>query len=262
MPVKDKDGQISPDKVWIEFGRLRNRKCIDFFRVEYTKQDKDGVERVVSPRIGRNKVGAEITVVPCTLYTFRVAGYEEFHGTGQRFQMYSRPVNFTLDYTPKFSVAPLVWEKTGQPRRKTSRSRREIYPYTTTASTPTTEPYLLITVSWDLSYIDYPICLDKVVFQYYNIEWEEASFEKEYSRFKDSSRSNAFVVTNKHLPCDPEFAFSTKVFGVNGLYTNTTWDPPSCVSTTPAPTPPPPTPPEFTRCHPGASFVFLYLFCV
>ena len=32
-----------------------------------------------------------------------------------------------------------------------------------------------------------------------------------------------------------------------GRFTNTTWDPPSCVSTTPAPTTPPPTTPEFNR---------------
>ena len=50
-----------------------------------------------------------------------------------------------------------------------SRTKREIYPYTTTATTPTTEPYIVITVTWDLSYIDFPICLDRVVFQYYNI---------------------------------------------------------------------------------------------
>ncbi len=36
----------------------------------------------------------------------------------------------------------------------------------------------------------------------------------------------AFVVSNKHLPCDPEYLFTARVFGVNGQYTNVTWDPP------------------------------------
>ena len=49
------------------------------------------------------------------------------------------------------------------------RDKRGIYPYTTTSTTPTTEPYIVITVSWDLSLIDFPICLAKVVFTYYNI---------------------------------------------------------------------------------------------
>ena len=29
-------------------------------------------------------------------------------------------------------------------------------------------------------------------------------------------RTNAFAVSNKDLPCDPEFGFQTKVYGVNG----------------------------------------------
>jgi hypothetical protein len=44
-----------------------------------------------------------------------------------------------------------------------ARERREIYPYTTTPTTTTEEPYLAITVSWDLTYIDFPICLARVL---------------------------------------------------------------------------------------------------
>ena len=39
-------------------------------------------------------------------------------------------------------------------------------------------------------------------------------------------RTLAFVVSNKQLPCDPEFLFTARVFGVNGQHTNITWDPP------------------------------------
>jgi len=260
-PVLDEFGETIPDKVWIDFGEVHNRKCVDFFRVEYRKQDRLGIEKVVTPRINRNLYGTQMTVVPCTLYTFRIAGFEEFQGTGRRFRVYSEPVNFTLDYTPKFSRPPDVYEKVGQPRERTSRGKRGIYPYTTTTTTPTPEPYILITVAWDLSFIDFPICLDKVIFQYFNLEWEEASFNQPFTDFK-LGRRNAFVVNNKMLPCDPEFSFQAIVYGVNGKHTNVSWDPPSCVSTTPPPTTPPPTIPEFRRCHPGASFVFLYLFCV
>ncbi len=39
-------------------------------------------------------------------------------------------------------------------------------------------------------------------------------------------RTLAFVVSNKQLPCDPEYLFTARVFGVNGKHTNVTWDPP------------------------------------
>ena len=98
-------------EVWIEFGRINNLKCVDYFRVTYIKSDKTGVTTVTSDPINRLEKGAQMTVVPCTLYTFRVAAYEEFHGTGRRFKMLSNEVNFTLDYTPKFIKNPIVWEK-------------------------------------------------------------------------------------------------------------------------------------------------------
>ena len=115
-----------------------------------------------------------------------------------------------------------------------------------------------------------------------NIEWEEAAFEKIYDDPDVLKNRMSFVVSNKQLPCDDEMIFIAKAFGVNGKrnglysssvqkttfpcsfvgeYTNTTWYPPSCVSTTPAPTTEGSTPAEFTRCHPGASFVFLSIFC-
>ena len=120
-------------KVWIEFGRINNLKCVDYFRVTYLKSDKTGVTKVTSDPINRLERGAQMTVVPCTLYTFRVAAYEEFHGTGRRFKMLSNEVNFTLDYTPKFIKNPIVWEKKASPlsnarqRQQAKRERRGIF---------------------------------------------------------------------------------------------------------------------------------------
>ena len=73
--------------------------------------------------------------------------------------------------------------------------KRGIYPFTTTTPAPTTEPFLTITVVWEIAFIDYPICLDRlepfsdliqiniflmillrVEFQYLNIEWDESVF--------------------------------------------------------------------------------------
>ena len=153
--------------MWIEFGRINNLKCVDYFRVTYTKSDKTGVTTITTDPIDRLEKGALMTVVPCTLYTFRVAAYEEFHGTGRRFKMLSNEVNstlnytvlyctapyctvlyctvlyctvlctvqvnFTLDYTPKFVKKPIVWEKkasllsNARQRQLPSREKRGIF---------------------------------------------------------------------------------------------------------------------------------------
>ena len=96
---------------WLTFINLNKNLNDQISRVTYIKSDKTGVTTVTSDPINRLEKGAQMTVVPCTLYTFRVAAYEEFHGTGRRFKMLSNEVNFTLDYTPKFIKNPIVWEK-------------------------------------------------------------------------------------------------------------------------------------------------------
>ena len=106
---------------------------MDYYRVTYIKSDKTGVTTITSDPIHRLEKGAQMTVVPCTLYTFRVAAYEEFHGTGRRFKMLSNEVNFTLDYTPKFIKNPIVWEKKASPlsnarlRQQPNRDKRGIF---------------------------------------------------------------------------------------------------------------------------------------
>ena len=46
-------------------------KCIDYFRVTYEKTDKTGVTTITTDPINRLEKGAQMTVVPCTLYKFR-----------------------------------------------------------------------------------------------------------------------------------------------------------------------------------------------
>ena len=71
----------------------------------------------------------QVELVPCTQYKFKVAAYEFFHGTGKIFPVWSKEVGilssragwkklflfsqveFVLDYTPKFIVPPIVYEK-------------------------------------------------------------------------------------------------------------------------------------------------------
>ena len=71
QPVLDEFGEALADQVWIQFGKINNIKCVDYFRVTYTKTDKTGVTTIVSDPISRHEQGAQMTVVPCTLYTFR-----------------------------------------------------------------------------------------------------------------------------------------------------------------------------------------------
>ena len=67
----DEFGEPMADQVWIQFGRIKNIKCVDYFRVTYTKTDKTGVTTITSDPIDRIEKGSQMTVVPCTLYTFR-----------------------------------------------------------------------------------------------------------------------------------------------------------------------------------------------
>ena len=45
-------------------------------------------------------------------------------------------------------------------------------------------------------------------------------------------------VVNKNVPCDPDFAHFTRVYGATGDSSQGWWTPPSCITTTPAPTTP------------------------
>ena len=72
---------------------------------------------------------------------------------------------------------------------------------------------MAVQVIWNLSYIDFPICLDRVEFEYLNLEWQEALFTEV---FDDPQKRMSFVVSNKQLPCNDEYVFVVKAYGVNG----------------------------------------------
>ena len=130
--------------------------------------------------------------------------------------MLSSEIEFTLDYTPKFIKQPIVWEKKASPLsnvRLRQRPKRGIFKRTTTTQRTTTEPFLTIQIVWDLTYIDFPICLDRVEFEYLNLEWQEAVFTEV---FDDPQKRMSFVVSNKQLPCNDEYVFVVKAYGVNG----------------------------------------------
>ena len=74
---------------------------------------------------------------------------------------------------------------------------------------------MAVQVIWNLSYIDFPICLDRVEFEYLNLEWQEAPFTEVFDNPKGRM---SFVISNKQLPCNDEFIFVAKAYGVNGEY--------------------------------------------
>ena len=48
-----------------------------------------------------------------------------------------------------------------------------------------------------------------------NLEWQEALYTEV---FDDPQNRMSFVVSNKQLPCNDEFVFVVKAYGVNGNY--------------------------------------------
>ena len=53
----------------------------------------------------------------------------------------------------------------------------------------------------------------RVEFEYLNLEWQEALFTEV---FDDPRNRMSFVVSNKQLPCNEEYIFVAKAYGVNG----------------------------------------------
>ena len=44
QPVLDEFGEALADQVWIQFGKINNIKCVDYFRVTYTKVSRTDQE--------------------------------------------------------------------------------------------------------------------------------------------------------------------------------------------------------------------------
>ena len=51
-------------------------------------------------------------------------------------------------------------------------------------------------------------------FEYLNIEWQESLFTQVFDDPKDRM---SFIISNKQLPCNDEFIFVAKAYGVNGI---------------------------------------------
>ena len=56
----------------------------------------------------------------------------------------------------------------------------------------------------------------RVDFEYLNTEWGEAPFTEVFDDPKDRM---SFIISNKQLPCNDEFIFVAKAYGVNGNIT-------------------------------------------
>ena len=52
-------------------------------------------------------------------------------------------------------------------------------------------------------------------FEYLNIEWQESLFTEVFDDPKDRM---SFIISNKQLPCNDEFVFVAKAYGVNGKH--------------------------------------------
>ena len=82
--------------------------------------------------------------------------------------------------------------------------------------------------------MDWPMCVDRVEFQYVNLANNVVKFNKTFS--EPFAKLMEFDLDDKLIPCNDEFDYVTKVYGKNGNHSISYWTPPSCKKTTPAPT--------------------------
>jgi len=243
----DDQGRILSNKVRVNWGNLHNFKCIDYFQVEYAQKD-DPNNKILTPRIDRFRRFYDIDVDPCTEYAVKVQASEDYQGRRDDFKAVSGEVYHKVDYTPRFMSKPSIKElKIRAPgkRGRGRRTKREAfldfqsdYSWMADEEVPEEEEEVPepvnIRVSWRLSQIDYPTCLDYFVLDYYDITYNESTFSRTIRRpFKNVITID---INSESVPCDPEFRYILRVFGLTGDETTYSWTPPSCVLTTPAPT--------------------------
>lgn len=89
-----------------------------------------------------------------------------------------------------------------------------------------------IKVGWRLSDIDYPVCLDYFILDYYDTSYNESVFQRTFQRPFMKPRFE-LEVSSQIVPCYPEFEFNIYAFGFNKLSSKSFWTPPSCIVTTP-----------------------------
>jgi len=156
------------------------------------------------------------------------------------FKMASDLVSFQVDYNPRFMKPPTVKEIKIRPPRPgrgqnaayAPRKRREPL-LDEVGQTPTLppdpEPDLpyKISVSWRIKDIDWPSCLDHFEFDYYDIVYNE-SIHMEIFRPPFEPRME-FSLPSEEIPCNEDFAFIVRVFGLTGGESRDIWTPPRCV---------------------------------
>lgn len=196
----------------------------------------------LTPNINRHRRSVEIEVMPCTDYYFKVIASEDWKGLREDFKVFSEVVPFINQYTPKFLNPPLVKER-GRRRERPHRPRggRDVIDGAVgageeAAPPPTAEPETFtIKVGWRLSDLDYPICLDYFVLDYYDTMYNESSFSRQFQRPFLKPRFE-LEVPSSQVPCEPDYQFIIYAFGFNKKSSTSVWTPPSCIVTTPAPT--------------------------
>ena len=126
--------------------------------------------------------------MPCTDYFFKVIASEDWKGMREDFKVFSEVVGYRNQYTPKFVNPPIVKERGRRRDRRPQRprgGRQEVIDSTgSPAPVPATaepETYT-IKVGWRLSDIDYPVCLDYFVLDYYDTSYNESSFQRSFMR--------------------------------------------------------------------------------
>ena len=76
--------------------------------------------------------------------------------------------------------------------------------------------------------IDYPVCLDYFVLDYYDTSYNESVFQRTFTRPFMKPRFE-LEVDNQAVPCYPEFEFNIFAFGFNKQSSKSFWTPPSCI---------------------------------
>lgn len=248
VTVTDSEGKLVPDRVRVSWGRLENFKCVDYFQIEYYEKSNMAATVKLSGKINRHRRSHDIDILPCTEYMFKVIASEDWKGMREDFRMASDIISFKVDYTPKFVTAPLVRERRlrqprpGRPSQAAYKERErraalldEVGQIPTPPPDPEPELPYNVWVTWKLTDIDYPACLSHVEYDYYDTVYNESIFKQTFA--KPFQPKLEFELLNEKVPCNVEFAFIVRVFGLTGEESNSVWTPPSCVvTTTEAPT--------------------------
>ena len=243
--VFDENGEMLANKLRVMWGRMENFKCVDYFQVEYFQRLNPVQTVQMTPRINRHRRSVEIEVAPCTDYFFKVIASEDWKGLREDFKVFSEVVTYKIAYTPKFLTPPTVKER-GRSRYKNPPMPRQqdmgyvmmqdnqLQPPMPSTPMPQEPEDFTIKVGWRLKDIDWPNCLDYFELDYYDTTYNESGFLRQFKR--PFMRKFELEVPSRQVPCEPDYDFIVRAFGLNKKYSESHWTPPSCIRTTEAPT--------------------------